>query len=313
MTRGVAGKLSKAENIDPLVLRQTSVATAKETVVAMDGLSQRIISGTAGSYSVTDSGDVLPPMPLLIRPLRPPGASASASASSSQLSVADTVPGSGGGGNGLSQTAFPNPQSSQASFATASTGSNNTFRTSSELPMAPIPQRTNVSQTLVRNRASSSSTALSWMKDLFPIKPSRAYYDITPLKPTPAVIPTFKCDDDTKDILGDAERATQRLWDSADCVESDRLRLQAQSAPIPQGPWKSLFGEDDDDEDPSPTLVSPKREDTPPVPPEDISPTHLRPVLPGARPSSVQGGRRNRSEPMLEFSAPTRRFRRHSN
>jgi len=323
LTRCAAGKLSKAERTDPLVLRQTSEATTKDTVLAMDELSRRIVYGTAGPYTMTDPGDVLPPMPL--RPMQPPGASAS----SSQTSVASTP--QGGGGNDSSQIVFPNPQASQASFVTTSLGSANSSQTSLGTPFAPIPQRNNVymptsswkppdfstSQALVRTRPSSSATALSWMKDIFPIKPTRPYYDIAPLKPTSAVVPTFKCDNDAMDILEEGRRATQKLWDAADCVENDRLRLQAHSAPIPQGPWRGLFGDDDDDDDDDDehrpqTPLSQKIETTPPAPDEDNSQMFLRPVLPGARPSSAQGGRRIRSEPMLEFSVPTRRFRRHA-
>jgi hypothetical protein len=319
LTRCVAGKLSKAEGTDPLVLRQTSEATRKDTVAAMDELSRRIVFGTTGPYTMTDPGDILPPMPLRppMRPPRPPGASAS----SSQTSIASTPQGSGG--NDSSQTAFPSPQASQASFAT-SPGSANSSQTSLGTPFAPIPQRNNVympklpdfgtSQALVRTRPSSSATAFSWMKDMFPIKPTRPYYDITPLEPTPAVLPTFKCDNDAMDILEEGRRAAQKLWDAADCAENDRLRGQARSAPIPQGPWKSMFGDDDEEEEEEehrPQTALPQRETTPPAPDEDNSQMFLRPVLPGAGPSSAQGGRRIRSEPMLEFSVPTPRFRRH--
>ena len=287
--------------------------------MAMDELSRRIVSGTASPYTMTDPGDVLPPMPLRpMRPPRPPGASAS----SSQTSVASTPQGSGG--NDSSLTALPNPQASQASFATTSLGSANSSQTSLGTPFAPIPQRNNVhmptstwkppdfgtSQALVRTRPSSSATALSWVKDMFPIKPTRPYYDITPLKPTPAVLPTFKCDNDAMDILEEGRRAAQKLWNAADCVENDRLRLQAHSAPIPQGPWKSMFGDHEEEHRPQ-TPLPQKREATPLAPGEDNSQMFLRPVLPGARLSSAQGGRRIRSEPMLEFSVPTPRFRRH--
>jgi hypothetical protein len=305
------------------VLRQTSEATRKDTVAAMDGLSRRIVSGTAGPYTVTDPGDVLPPMPLRpTRPPRPPGASAS----SSQISISSNPQGSGG--NDSSQTAFPNPQASQASFATTSPGSTNSSQTSFGTPFAPIPQKNNVymptsswkppdfgtSQALVRTRPSSSANAFSWMKDMFPNKPTpRPYYDIAPLKPTPAVFPTFKCEDDAMDILEEGRRAAQKLWDAADCAENDRLRVQARSAPIPQGPWKSMFGDDEDDEEEhQPQTPLSQRETTPPpAPDEDNSQMFLRPILPGAGPSSAQGGRRIRSEPMLEFSVPTPRFRRH--
>ena len=288
-----------------------SEETRKVTVVAMEELSRRIVSGTAGPYTMTDPGDVLPPMPL--RRMRPPRPGATPQ---------------GNGSNDSSQTAFPNPQASQVSFATTSPGSVNSSQTSLGTPFAPVSQRNNVymptsswkppdfgnSQALVRTRPSNSATALSWMKDMFPVKLSRPYYDIAPLKPTPAVLPTFKCDNDAMDILEEGRRAAQKLWDAADCVENDRLRLQARSAPIPQGPWKSMFGDDDDDDEEHrpQTPLPQKRETIPPAPDGDNSQMFLRPVFPGARPSSAQGGRRIRSESMLEFSVPTPRFRRHA-
>lgn len=74
-----------------------------------------------------------------------------------------------------------------------------------------------------------------------------------------------------------------------------------------------MFGDDEeDDEEHQPQTPQPqKRAATPPAREEDGSQMFLMPVLPGARPSSAQGGRRIRSVPMLEFSVPTPRFRRH--
>ncbi|KAG4439373.1 hypothetical protein IFR05_005122 [Cadophora sp. M221] len=287
----------------------------------MDELSQRISNGTAGPYTMTDPGDVLPPMPL--RPVRNPQALGTNS-NSSQTSVASSIQDPG------NRSSSPLPlrsQASQASLAGTLPESANSNRTSSGTPFAPIPQKFNntqmpftwslpdfnTSQALVRAKPSSSTTALSWMKDMFPIKPTRPYYDVTPLKPTPDVVPTFTYDVDTADILEEGARAAQKLWAAADCEENNRLREQAHSAPIPQGPWRSMFGEDEDDEeDRRPQIPLPQKEEKPStIADDENSEMFLRPVFPGARPSSAQGERRVRSQPVLEFSVVTPRFRRH--
>lgn len=43
-----------------MVLIKSIEATRKETILAMDELSGRIGDGTAGPYTTTDPGDVLP-------------------------------------------------------------------------------------------------------------------------------------------------------------------------------------------------------------------------------------------------------------
>ena len=60
LSRSVAGKLSKVEKIDLMVLTKSIEATRKETILAMDELSRRTGSGAAGPYTTTDPGDVLP-------------------------------------------------------------------------------------------------------------------------------------------------------------------------------------------------------------------------------------------------------------
>ncbi|PVH88019.1 hypothetical protein DL98DRAFT_224927 [Cadophora sp. DSE1049] len=290
----------------------------------MDELSRRIGNGTAGPYTTTEPGDVLPHMPL--RPMPAPR-NLGTYPNSSQTSIASGLQDVKDGSSGP----FPlRPQAPQTSYAQTLPGSANSSQSSFGTPFAPIPQRLSTpmasswtlpdfgtSQALVRARPSNSTTALSWMKDMFPVKPTRPYYNITPLKPTPAVVPTFTCEIDTTDILEEGERAARRLWDAAECEENHRLRAQVHSAPIPQGPWKSMFGEDEDDtedddadrrtEAPQP----PKKETIPTLPDEGDSQMFLRPILPGARPSSVHGDRRVRSQPKLEFSVVTPRFRRH--
>lgn len=318
----VAGKLSKADRIVPLELRLASETARKDSVLALDELSRRIIFGTVGPYTMTNPEDVLPPMPL--RPM-PPVRPADADSNPSRTSVADNLQGTKN--NGTFQRPTPNSAAKPVSFKRASPRSASSSQTSLDTPLAPTPQRNNIymptswtlpefntSQDLVRTRPSSSATALSWMKDIFPVRPTRPYYDITPLKPTPPVVPTFTYDTDAIDILEEGRRAAEKLWEAAECAENDRLRLrlQAHSAPIPQGPWKSLFGDDEDDELCQPQLPPPQQRRTPsPAPDDDDSQTFLRPVLPGATQSSAQGGKRIRSEPTLEFSVVIPRFRRH--
>lgn len=300
-----------------------SVVASRNASEAMNALSRRILLGTVGTYTTGDPGDALPHMPLRPSgPARPPRPH--------ELSSQSTMPYAN-----ASQTSMPTPQFSQASFATTSFGSVNSSLSSLGSPFAPTPMRNNVymsnlswkppelgmSQALVRTRPSSSAAtmsssaaALSWVKDnILPTKPARPYYDIDPLKPTPAVIPSFSCEEDTSDVLEESRRATAMLWDSADSVENDKLQRQAHSAPIPQEPWKRTFGIDDEDEESPPDSPLYTREPTPPLAEgekEDKSQKFLGPVLLPVRPSWAQGGRRIRSEPTFEFSIPAPRVRR---
>ena len=251
------------------------------------------------------------------------------SPNSSQTSIASELTDFG---NGKFRPISLSPNAPQLSYAQTLPGSANSSQSSLGMPFPSNPQRISApmasswtlpdfgtSQALVKSRPSSSTTAIAWMKDRFPVKPTRPYYDITPLKPTPAVVPTFTCEINTTDILEEGEKAAQRLWDAAECEENHRLREHAKSAPIPQGPWKGIFGEDDDDGDDGKIHTDrrieapqpPKKETPQTLPDEGSSQMFLRPILPGARPSSVYGDRRVRSQPKLEFSVVTPRFRRH--
>jgi hypothetical protein len=270
----------------------------------MDELSNRILTGTAGPFRATDPGDVLPPMPLRpLRPPRPPGASLN----SSQTSL--------------------NPQTGQTSFdnPVQGSGSASWSHTSLGVPFAPSPQRNNIyspasgwkmprfedrdDSSTSLSRTSSTRSALNWM---FPPKPVRPYHDIIPLEPTPPVMPSFKCDEDSYDILKEGEVAVQRLWAAANnATVEERPLLYPHSAPLLQGPWASIW---EDEPEPCPrTPLLYDREATPPTP-EEASPSLLlspSPACPGNRPASAQAGKRVRSEPMLEFSTPAPRFRRH--
>lgn len=322
LTHAVVGKVTKTATADPLVLIRMSIAAGTDTVKTTEELSRRILSGTMGPYTTTDQGDVLPHMPLRpTGPIRPPRPYLYAPDVDSNQALFPNASAN------ASRTSFRSPQASQTSFATTSFESVNSSLTSLESPFAPGPQRNNVympmtgwtapefgaSQIMVRTRPSSSAAALSWMKEKFPVKPPRSYYDdIAPLKPTPAVVPTFTCDEDATDILEESRRAAAGFWESANEVENDGTRRHAHSAPILQEPWKEMFGfgkEEEEDEQESPPGSA--RASTPRLEEEDKSQVFLRPVLLSVRPSSAQGGRRIRSEPMIDFAMPALRSRRH--
>jgi hypothetical protein len=312
----VAEEGGKNAKIDPIALRQASEVTRKDTVLTMDELSNLILTGTAGPFRATDPGDVLPPMPLRpVRPPRPPGASLNSSQASLGRPPTESA--------AWNQTTL-NPQTRQTPFdnPVQGSGSASSSQTSLGVPFAPSPQRNNIyspasgwkmpkfedredsSTSLVRT--SSSRSALNWM---FPPKPVRPYHDIAPIEPTPPVVPSFKCDEDPCDVLKEGEAAVQRLWTAANnTIVGERPRLYPHSAPLLQGPWASIWEDEPEPRPRTPLLY--EREVTPT--PEAASPSLLlSPAPPGNRPASAQAGKRVRSEPMLEFSTPTPRFRRH--
>ncbi|CZS98009.1 uncharacterized protein RAG0_06910 [Rhynchosporium agropyri] len=89
-----------------------------------------------------------------------------------------------------------------------------------------------MSQALTRVRPSTSATtAISWMKQMFPVKADRPYYDIALLAPTPAVVPTFTYDTDAEEILERGAKATRQLWVD---VYNDENQRHAHSTPLPQ-------------------------------------------------------------------------------
>ena len=258
-------------------------------------------------------------MPL--RPLRPPR-SPGASQNSSQASFGRPPAGSAAS----SQTSL-SPQTGQTSFdnPVQGSGSASSSHISLGVPFAPSPQRNNVyspasgwkmpkfedredsSTSLIRTI--SSRSALNWM---FPPKPVPPYYDITPLKPTPPVMPSFICDEDSYGILKEGEADLQRLWAAANnATVEERPQLYPHSAPLLQGPWASIWEDEPEPRPRTPLLY--EREASPPTP-EEASPSLLlspSAARPGNRPASAQAGKRVRSEPMLEFSTPAPRFRRH--
>lgn len=286
----------------------------------MYDLSRRIKSGIARPHITIAPGDVLPHMPL--PPMRPTPAQATSTAQTQ-------APLPNGSRSNENRGSCQEPGMRQPPVVTTYPASADTSRMSLGLPYIPF-QRPNNAPTpliewippvsggplaLVKTRVPTAGEALTWMKDMLPTRPTRQYYDdIAPVKPIPAVIPTFRCDDDAMDILEEGRRATDRLWDSAKRMENDRLRLHAHSAPIPDQSWESIFGIDVNTSGPEDRPQTPEpssREASPPEPDEKVTETFLRPVLPGARSTSAYGGRRNRSEPLLDFSLPPLSSRRH--
>jgi hypothetical protein len=317
LTSSVAEKGGNNAKINPIALREASEAARKDTILTMDELSNLILTGTAGPFRATDPGDILPPMPLRpVRPPQPPGADLN----SSQASLGRPPAGSAS----PSQTTL-NPQTGQTSFGNPvqGRGSASSSQTSLEVLFAPSPQRNNIyspasgwkmpkfedtvdSSTSLVRATSSSRSALNWM---FPPKPIRPYYDIPPLEPTPPVVPSFKCNEDPSDVLQDGEAAVQRLWAVANnTIVEERPGLYPHSAPLLQGPWASIWEDEPEPRPRTPLLY--EREASPT--PEATSPSLLlSPARLGNRPASAQAGKRVRSEPMLEFSTPASRFRRH--
>jgi hypothetical protein len=314
----VAEEKGNNVKIDPIEIRQASETTRKETILIMDELSNMILTGTAGPFHEIDPGDVLPPMPL--RPVRPPR-SPVPSPNSSQASLG--LPHTGIAASNLTTL---NPQTSQTSLdnpvQVQGRASANSSQTSLGVCFAPSPQRNNryssasgwkllnfedrdsSSTSLVRT--SSSRSALNWM---FPPKPVRPYHDIPPLEPTPPVMPSFKCDEDPCDILEEGQAAVQKLWAAANnTIVEGRPKLYPHSAPLLQGPWASIWEDEPELRPRTPLLY--EREETP-TPEEDSTSLLLSAAYPGKRPASAEAGKRVRSEPMLEFSTPAPRFRRH--
>ncbi|KAL2072221.1 hypothetical protein VTL71DRAFT_11564 [Oculimacula yallundae] len=334
LARAVAGKLSKAEKIDPLELMKAIESTRKATIAAMDELSERIANGTSAPSTWTDPGDVLPPMPL--PPMRVPQAPGTNSIPG-QVPITSSLFNRGDGSSNPMllphQTYQPSPPGPPLPGSA--------YLDSFGRPIAPIPQRPYIqppsqwtvpdfgnsqamtsvrpstwtlldfsnSQALTKIGPSTSAmanAAMSWAKDMFPPKPVRQYYDdIAPSKPTPAVVPTFVCNVEPEDILKDMERAVQELRAAAEYDQNQRLREHTHSAPPHQDTLKKiLFGDDEDDDDdrtnPSYFLHS---EETP-VPDDYASQTYLKPGLQVARPSSAQAQRRIRSQPNFSKVVP---------
>ncbi|CZT01301.1 hypothetical protein WAI453_006843 [Rhynchosporium graminicola] len=163
-----------------------------------------------------------------------------------------------------------------------------------------------MSQALTRVRPSASATtAISWMKQMFPVKADRPYYDIALLAPTPAVVPTFTYDTDADEILEEGAKATRQPWVD---VYNDENQRHAHSTPLPQRLW--MFGDTEDDDDDQTAQMHWMQEEQTLMRIKESSQMLLEPVLSVARSSSAQAQRRIRSQPELKFSVVTPRIRR---
>jgi len=274
----------------------------------MDEFSNRILAEAAGPFRVTDPGDVLPPMPL--RPVRPP--------QSPRATAARPVP--------LNQPSL-HPQTVQAGrdSPVLGTGSANSSQTSLRAPFAPTPERNTIyspaagwrmpdfentedsSTALVR--ASSARSAINRWLSPSP-KAVRPYHDILPLEPTLPVVPSFRYDEDPWDILREGDAAVQRSWAAANNTKhEEQSRSMPRSTPLLQGPWASIW-EDEPDRRPRTPLLY-EREVTPPTPEDERPSLIISPPRAQNRPASAQPEKRVRSEPMLQFSTPAPRVRRH--
>jgi len=275
----------------------------------MDKLSNRILAEAAGPFRVTDPGDALPPMPL--RPVRPP--------QSPRATALGSVP--------LNQPSL-HPQTAQAGGEgpAPGSGSANSSQTSLKLPFAPKPERNSIyspaagwkmpnfespedSSTALVRTSSTKSAIDRWFSPSPKPEPVRPYHDIAPLEPTPPVVPSFRYHEDPWDILKEGEAAVQRSWAAVNNTIDVKRSQSARSAPLIQGPWASIW-EDEPELRPRTPLLC-EREATPPTPEEETPSLLIGHPRAQNRPDLAQPGKRIRSEPMLQFSSPAPRARRH--
>ena len=263
----------KDVSIDPIALRLISEATRKDTLQTMDELSRRLEAQAAvprrTDFPPTDPGDRLPPMPLLVTPT-----------SSQRLSVNHQAP-------------IPRLEDLHRPVA---------------VPIVNSPvfdSREDLSKSLDITRRRPSTSGIFRM---FSPKP-RPHYLLPSLPPSPAVVPSYTCTEDSSAILEEGEASVARLWAAANgslnSPQDERFLSYPHSAPLPQVPWDIQTR--DISRSSTPTLY--KRDVTPPSP--DLTP------LPISSPMGyesgwppLQSGKRIRSEPVITFSAPPPRFKR---
>ncbi|KAF4634240.1 hypothetical protein G7Y89_g3871 [Cudoniella acicularis] len=295
--------------VDPIALRLVSETTRKDTLLVMEAFSHRLDSPQASRSPNPE--DVLPAFPPPPPRRETPNSSNTTlpnhespmpsavltprqSPSSSQASLANSDNSSSQGGDQRAQPSTRGtPNLSQASFA----------KPSSPYGPPPVfnpPTFNNSSQSLIPRTPSTKSRFSRIFSTMAAPTP---YYQITPLPPTPAVVPSWTCTEDSEDILEDGREAVDRLWDA---VDSARERLQANrphSAPLVQAPWDMLEEDEEWLKTPLPAI------DVTPPPSEYLSPPLTGPISHRPNPS-WDGGKRIRSEPALTFSKPPPRFRR---
>ncbi|KAG9236920.1 hypothetical protein BJ875DRAFT_200101 [Amylocarpus encephaloides] len=253
--------------VDPVALRILSEATRKDTLAVMDELADRIVRVESAASSVTHPHDILPSHPL--PPPRQQDSTSGSQTLDNELLV-DT---------GYQSLATPPP------FPSLET------RAPKMAPPFIIPDFSS-SQSLVQKLPSRS--VLSRMFSTTP----RPYYDIKPFEPIPAVLPSFKLNEDSSKILEQGRDHVDRLWDATHEAQNS---AHPRSAPRLQFPWS----EDDLSEPPSPLEATPPAQ-------EHLSPPLVSSAIPVAQHTRPgwETGKRIRSKPLLTFSKPTPRFKR---
>jgi hypothetical protein len=262
----------KDVSIDPIALRLISEAKRKDTLQTMDELSRRLEAQAA----VPRRTDFTPTDP---GDRLPPMPLLVTPTSSHRLSV--------------------NPQAPIPRME---------VHTPVAVPIVNSPvfdSREDFSSSLDITRRRPSTSGLFRM---FSPKP-RPHYLLPSLPPSPAVVPSYTCSEDSSAILEEGEASVARLWAAANgslnSPQDERFLSYPHSAPLPQVPWDIQTR--DISRSSTPTLytgdVMPPSPALTPLP--ISSPMGYEPVRP-----SLQSGKRIRSEPMITFSAPPPRFKR---
>lgn len=283
----------KRVTIDPISLRLVSETTRKDTLLTMENLAQRLQAPQTPGLRRPNPDDVLPSFP------SPPRREAS-NVGPTALPYSEN-PTPQRNDQRASSPVQGSPNLSQASFASPRSPGPRPIPAPLPILNPPIPNdvnNANRSQSLIRRMPSRS--VLSRMFSSTP----RPYYQLSPHPLTPAVVPSYKCTEDSEDVLEEGREAIDRLWAAADSAR-DMLEVgRPHSAPLLQAPW-DMFMEDE--------FCS-----SAPLPAQDVMPSqseylmpppHQGPVSHGSKPS-LEPGKRIRSEPALTFSKPPPRFKR---
>lgn len=301
--------------INPVALRLVSESTQKDTLLAMGNLSQRLKAPQSpGGSGRPDPDDVLP-----VFPPPPPRSTPNASNTSLPNKLRKSPPSNE---SKASLSPDPTPMSSQASLSSSdkpvsasssqaslekpqSVGGREEVHTPRPTARLPYPYASNggsaSSSLSLVSRASSSRSIISRMFSNVTLAP-RPYSNIAPLPPIPTIVPSYKCTEDSEDVLEEGREEVDRLWAMADSAWETPQDRRPHSAPLVQEEW-SMFPKDEFDDIPPPSasaiMPPPKEYLTPAPPPAPIS-NQLRPPL--------EGGKRIRSEPTITFSRPAPRF-----
>jgi hypothetical protein len=303
LLNAMAREEGKKVVINPIDLRLVSESTRKDTLLAMDNLSQRLKAPQAPRGGGRPSpDDVLP-----VFPSPPPRSTPNASDTSLPDKIHKSPPTTNQ--SKASPSPDPTPMSSQASLSgpdkpvSASSSQASLENLSAPNPIYPYASSgrdASSSQSLIR-RAPSSKSIISRMISNVTLAP-RPYSNIGPLPTIPTIVPSYKCTEDSEDILKKGRLEVNRLWEMADNAWETAQDRRPHSAPQVQEEW-SMFVRDEFDNVPPPSasaIIAPPKEYLTPEPLPAPIPDQLRPPL--------EGGKGIRSEPTITFSKPTPRF-----